>query len=260
MRDLLDPGAGPAEPDPVRRAQAAMARHPLPRRFYAEVQVREGDGGHAILLDGRPARTPGRKPLALTTATAAELLAQEWRAQTDVIDPARMHATRIANTGIDSVGARLSEVQADVAAYAASDLVCYRAGEPEGLVARQNAAWNPVIDWAADSLGVRLILAEGVVHQSQDERGLAAIAARVGAETHPVRLAALHVLTTMSGSALIALMTAAGDVTAEEAWSAAMVDEDWNADLWGRDIEAEARHTRRKEEFLSAAALLRALL
>ncbi|MGL4240851.1 MAG: ATP12 family chaperone protein, partial [Beijerinckiaceae bacterium] len=204
-------------------------------------------------------RTPGRRPLALSTAAAAEVLAAEWRAQEAVIDPARMHATRIANTGIDSVGERLAEVQADIASYAGSDLVCYRAGEPEGLVARQNAAWNPIVDWAAASIGARMLLAEGIVHQTQPEAALAAVRTRVQQETHPVRLAALHVMTTMSGSCLIALMAAAGDMTAEDAWSAGMVDDDWNASLWGRDAEAEARHARRREEFLAAAALLQAL-
>jgi chaperone required for assembly of F1-ATPase len=259
MRDVLYPDHEPSDPNPMKRAQAAMARTALPKRFYAAVGIEEGEGGHQLLLDGRAARTPGRHPLALPTAAAAELIAAEWRAQKEVIDPARMHATRIANTAIDSVGQRVPEVQADIAGYAASDLVCYRAGEPDGLVARQNALWNPIVAWAASAIGARMILAEGIVHQPQQDDALAAVRAHVARETAPIRLAALHVATTLSGSALTALMTAAGALAAEDAWAASMVDEDWNADLWGRDAEAEARHARRKEEFLAAAALLRTL-
>ncbi len=259
MRDMLYPEHQPSDPNPMKRAQAAMARTTLPKRFYNDVGIAEVEGGHRLLLDGRPARTPGRNPLALPTAAAADLVAAEWRAQADVIDPAVMHATRIANTAIDSVGQRLAEVQADVAGYAASDLVCYRAGEPEGLVQRQNARWNPVVAWAAETIGARMVLAEGVIHQAQPAASLEAVRAHVAREGEPIRLAALHVLTTLSGSALIALMTAAGALKAEDGWTASMVDDDWNADLWGRDEEAELRHARRKAEFLAAAGLVRAL-
>jgi chaperone required for assembly of F1-ATPase len=259
MRDILYPVSGPSDPNPMKRAQAAMARQPLPRRFYSNVEIQEREGAYAIHLDGRLARTPGRNPLALATRRAAEMLAAEWKAQVDVLDPGRMHATRIANTGIDSIGQRLAEVQADVAAYAATDLVCYRAGEPDGLMRRQRAAWDPVVDWAHSELGARVVLAEGIMHQEQDDAVLSAIRARVATEREPVRLAALHVLTTMSGSCLIALMMAAGALSADAAWAASLVDEDWNADLWGRDAEAEALRALRRNEFDAAAALLAAL-
>jgi chaperone required for assembly of F1-ATPase len=259
MRDILHPEFPLSDPNPMKRAQNAMARQALPKRFYRDVTVAESGGLHAILLDGRPARTPGRNPLALDSPAAAELLAAEWRAQADVVDPAVMHATRIANTGLDAVSKRLPEVQADVASYAGSDLVCYRAGEPEGLVARQNELWNPVVAWAREALGAGMMLAEGVMHVAQAPEALAAVEAVVRAERHPVRLAALHVLTTMSGSCLIALKFRSGVLDVAEAWRAATVDEDWNASLWGRDEEAEARMARRRAEFGAAAALLAAL-
>ncbi len=258
MRDILDPEIRPSDPDPMRRAQEAMARRPLPKRFYKLAQISEIEGAFVISLDGRPARTPGRNLLTLPTRAAAELIVAEWMAQGDVIDPARMHATRMANTAIDSVGGRLAEVQADIAGYAGSDLVCYRAGEPEGLVRRQDEAWNPVVAWAADNLGARMTLAEGVIHQSQSPEALAAVRTAITQEQDAIRLAALHVLTTISGSCLIALMLRAGAIDAGKAFSASIVDEDWNADLWGRDAEAEARLARRREEFLAAAALLKA--
>jgi chaperone required for assembly of F1-ATPase len=259
MRDILDPAFQPSDPNPMRRAQSAMARQVLPKRFYKSVQIVEKDQLFAISLDGRAALTPGRNPLALPTRAAAEVIAREWQAQVDVIDPAVMHATRIANTAIDSIGQRLAEVQSDIAGYAGSDLVCYRASEPPGLVEAQNAAWNPVVAWAADVLGARLVLAEGVIHQAQPDAALEAVRNAVAVETDVICVAALHVMTTMSGSCLLALMTSARALTPEVAFAASMVDEDWNAALWGRDAEAEARNERRRAEFLAAATLLLAL-
>jgi chaperone required for assembly of F1-ATPase len=259
MRDILYPDVGPSDPNPMKRAQNAMARHSLPKRFYKEVTVVEVEGGFGILLDGREARTPGRNHLRLDTRKAADLLAAEWQAQAEIVDPATMHATRISNTGLDSVGARLADVQADIAGYAASDFVCYRAGKPKGLAARQIALWDPVVAWARQALGAQFMLAEGIVHVAQSPVALDRVTSAVGAEVHPVRLAALHVLTTLSGSCLIALMFRAGAVEESEAWAAATVDEDWNISLWGSDAEAETRMARRREEFLAAAGLLRAL-
>jgi chaperone required for assembly of F1-ATPase len=255
LRDILYPPVEPSDPNPMRRAQNAMARVALPKRFYKSVEVVEKDGAYAIALDGRSALTPGRKPLALPATAAAELIAAEWRAQADVIDPAVMHATRMANTAIDSVVARLVEVQADVAAYAGSDLVCYRTGEPEGLVARQRDAWDPVVDWAADRLGARMVLAEGVMHQAQTPEALAAVRDRVFAINDPIALAALHVMTTMTGSCLIALMAADGRLSSEAAWAAATVDDTWQAEQWGFDEEAQQRMERRRHEFAAAVAL-----
>jgi chaperone required for assembly of F1-ATPase len=259
MRDILHPDIQPSDPNPMRRAQLAMARQPLPKRFYREVLTVEADGVHAIHLDGRAARTPGRNLLALPTAAAAEVVALEWRAQEGVIDPARMHATRIANTAIDSLGGRLDEIRADIARYASSDLVCYRAEEPEGLAARQREAWDPVLDWARSHVGADFQLAGGIIHVDQPPAALAAVATALAREGETMRLAALHVLTTLSGSCLIALKFGAGAIGAEAAFAASTIDEDWNADAWGRDAEAEARQDRRREEFLAAAALLAAL-
>jgi chaperone required for assembly of F1-ATPase len=259
MRDILNPDFAPSDPNPMKRAQTAMARQALPKRFYKAVTVGETDAGYAILLDGRQARTPGRNLLALSTHAGASLLAAEWEAQAEVVDPASMHATRIANTAIDSVGDRLVEVQADIAGYAASDLVCYRAGETEGLARAQEAAWGPVVRWAEHALGARFILVEGVMHRPQSDAALAAVRDAVCAQTHVVRLAALHVMTTISGSCLLALMAEAGSVSPEDAWTAASVDEDWNARFWGQDADAQARQARRRDEFIAAARLLKSL-
>ncbi len=259
MSDSTDFGPTPSDPNPMKRAQVAMARQPALRRFYKDVAIVEWPDGFAITLDGRQARTPGRRALALPCAAAAEVVAAEWRAQGETIEPSRMHATRIANTALDSFEGRIPEVQADVAAYAASDLVIYRAGEPDGLVASQNRRWNPVVAWAEATLGTRFTLAEGIMHQPQSEAALAAVRAAVERRTDSIGLAALHVCTTLTGSCLIALMAAEGALSGEEAWEASIVDEAWNASLWGWDEEAERRLAARKEEFLAAHALVRAL-
>jgi chaperone required for assembly of F1-ATPase len=260
MRDILYPDHAPSDPNPMKRAQNAMARHLLPKRFYQEATVGAASGGHALLLDGKMAKTPGRNGLVLPTPAAAALIASEWNAAVDVINPARMHATRMANTAIDSLGGRIVEVQADVAGYAASDLVCYRASDPEGLVMSQNQHWNPVVQWAEESLKTRFVLAEGIIHHPQSDAALNSVKARVATIDQPVALACLHVITTISGSCLIALMFAAGAVPGDDAWSASIVDEDWNASLWGRDEEAETRLAHRKQEFLAACGLLRAVM
>jgi chaperone required for assembly of F1-ATPase len=251
--------AEPSDPNPMKRAQSAMARQAPLRRFYARVDVTEGPDGFGVALDGRPARTPGRRPLAVPARAGAEAIAAEWLMQGETIEPARMHATRIANTAIDSFEGRIEEVQDDIAAYGASDLVFYRADEPEGLVEAQSRRWDPIVGWAEARVGNRLTLAEGVIHQAQTEAAQAAIRAAVGRWRQPVALAALHVMTTLTGSCLIALMAAEGDLGAEEAWQASIVDESWNASLWGWDEEAERRLAARRDEFMAAHSLARAL-
>lgn len=243
--------------DPLRAAQAA-ARAARPRRFYRTVSVEPRAAGHVVLLDGREVRTPARHALALPSPALAEAVAEEWRAQEAVIDAVRMPVTRLANSAIDGVASAMDDVRADISRFAEADLVCYRAAEPEGLVAAQCAHWDPVIDWARGRLGVRVVLAEGVMHVAQPpearERIDAALAAR-----GPLELAAVHVMTTLTGSCLIALAVADGRLSAEAAWAAAHVDEDWQISQWGEDAEATARRASRWHD-MEAAARVAALL
>lgn len=258
IRDLLYPD-DPAQPkDAFVSARQAMKK-PLPKRFYKDVTVEPGEGGHLILLDGKRARTPARNLLALPTDAAAQLVAAEWAAQTTEIDPAEMHATRIVNIGLDRVGAVRAEVIDEIVKYAGTDLVCYRADAPEGLVTRENAAWNPVLEHVRRHHGARFVLSQGIGYAEQAPAALAAIRAAYGRVESPLALAALHTLVTLSGSALIALSFADGVITAEDAFAAASVEEDWNTHLWGEDAEAAHRRARRQREFMSAAALFRAL-
>jgi chaperone required for assembly of F1-ATPase len=254
--DGLPQHGGPI--DPVEMARADL-RKPLPRRFYAAVAVAPQAGGHGVLLDGRGARTPARQPLVLPTEAAAEAVAAEWRSQAEVIDPAAMPLTRLANTALDGVAAQIAPTVAEIVNYAGSDLVCYRAGEPEALVVAQAAAWDPILSFAREALGARFVCAEGVVFVAQPAPALAAVRAAVesiaAAPAAPFRLAALHVMTTLTGSALVALAVAHAAMTAENAWTAAHVDEDHQMRLWGADDEALARRARRWAEMDAAVRL-----
>jgi chaperone required for assembly of F1-ATPase len=260
MRDLLwyDPSTPPeepiVEPDPVRRAQAAM-RKDLPKRFWKDVAVEVVANGHRILLDGRPVRTPGKRELVMPRPELAEGIAAEWRAQATYLDPSTMPLTRLANSVVDGVVDRRAEVAADAAKYAATDLVCYRADAPERLVERQTAAWDPVLDWIEETLGARFLVGEGVIHVAQEAEALKAVAAAVEA-FEPWSLAGLHTVTTLTGSVLIGLRLAAGRMSPDEAWTAAHVDELWSLELWGADEEAEARLAARRREFDAAVLFL----
>jgi chaperone required for assembly of F1-ATPase len=253
MRNLLDDLV--AGDGPMQRAQRAM-RPELPRRFYKEARAVERDGAFALELDGRPARTPARNRLAVPQRALGDMLADEWNALGETIDPARMPLTRLVNVAIDRVEGEGDAVAADIARYAASDLVCYRAGAPAGLVDAQQGAWNPVLDWARDELHARFTLSEGVRYVEQPAEARATVHAAVNAVERPFGLAALATMTALTGSVLIALMLARGALSADAAWNAGYVDEHWNAAQWGEDAEARARLNARRGEFDAAAKVL----
>lgn len=227
----------------------------LPKRFYTAVATAERPEGHVLELDGRPVRTPARHLLAVPTPVLAMALATEWAAQGERIDPATMPLTRLVNAALDGVAGEIEAVRADVAAYAGSDLLCYRPDGPEGLVSRTNELWNPVIDWAERDLGARMVLAEGVMPVDQDPVAMARLAAAVPAGP-PLLVAATHVLTTLTGSALLALALVYGRLDFETAWASANADEDWNWSLWGADEEAVARRIARTADARTAALVV----
>jgi chaperone required for assembly of F1-ATPase len=256
MRDLFDEAAGQSPLDPqeaVRRATRAPQR----KRFYAEAGVGETEGGFTVTLDGRPIRTPSGRIVAVPAREIADAVAAEWEAQTETIDPLTMPLTRFANSVVEAVVDRAELVADDVAKYLGSDLLFYRAGHPEALVAREAKHWDPVLFWAADGLGAHFILAEGVMHVSQPETAVAA--ARAALPADPWSIAAVHVVTTLTGSALLALALAHGVYDPDQVWAAAHVDEDWNAEKWGVDEEVAARRAARLVDFEAASRILRAL-
>lgn len=240
--------------NPIGTAQR-LSRPELPGRFYKVAAIAPTEGGFVLTLDGRPARTPGKRPLAAPTAALAEMMAAEWDAQGDRIDPSTMPLTRIVNVAIDGVAGKMADVGAEVVRYAGSDLICYRADGPQGLIDRQNEAWSPLVAWARDDLGARLVLAEGVIHVDQEADTIAAIEGIV-APLDALQLAALHTMTTLTGSAIIALAVFRGRLTAEQAWAAAHVDEDWQMDQWGRDEIALANRAARWREMKAAATIV----
>jgi chaperone required for assembly of F1-ATPase len=244
--------------DPMRAAQKNMRPVEL-KRFYEKAGVAPVGAGFALHLDGRSARTPGKNALAFPTEAAAKLAALEWDGQGATIDPAAMPVTRIANSAIDGVAAAMAETRAEIAAYAETDLLFYRAGAPEKLAALQIAAYDPALDWAHDAFGVRFVLAEGIIHVRQPERSLAGIRAALSAVEEPIALAALHVMTSLTGSILLALGVFRGAFSAAEAWRIAHVDEDFQISQWGEDDDAMARRAARWRDMEAAAALAAAL-
>ena len=260
MRDLFEEIFANGPLDPIEAARRAM-RPQLRRRFYQRCEVDEADGQFRVVLDGRPVKTPARRLLAAPTRALSQALAAEWQAQRDVIDPAKMPLTRLANTVIDGVSTRPAGVAADVEKYLASDFVCYRAESPAGLVARQTSAWDPILAWAEHALGARFVPAQGMVFVAQPADALAAASAVIPRRDSRDcwRLGALHAITTLTGSALIALALMRGALSLDQAWAAAHVDEDWNMDRWGRDELALERRAARFAEMQAAATVLQTL-
>lgn len=261
MRDLLndlDADKHLSDPDPVKRAQNQM-KVPLAKRFYENVETVKVPEGFAIQLDGKLVRTPGKALLSLPTEEAAKLVAGEFANQGEKIDPMSMPVTRLVNTAVDGVANDTQAVLEDILRFASSDLLYYRAASPERLAARQAEIWDPVIDWLRGRLGVHFLLAEGVMHVEQPRESIAAIGFHLRQRGEPLRLAALHVMTSIAGSALLALAVEAKELEPEAAWTAAHIDEDWNIEHWGEDSEAVARRNARKRDFMGAVNLLRAL-
>jgi len=256
MRELFDEVAGKSPLDP-QEAVRRTTRVPHRKRFYTSAGVAEAEGGFAITLDGKPIRTPSGRQVTAPTREIAEAIAAEWNAQGEMINPLTMPLTRFANSVVEAVADRADAVADDVAKYLGTDLLFYRAGHPEALVAKEAAHWDPILFWAADTLGAHFILAEGIVHVAQPEQAVAA--ARGAFPDDPWSIAALHVVTTLTGSALLALALAHGVRDAEQVWAAAHVDEDWNIEKWGMDEEVAARRAARLVDFQAAVRILTAL-
>jgi chaperone required for assembly of F1-ATPase len=244
--------------DPVEAARRGAG--PEKRRRFCETvssAALAGVGGFEVLLDGKPAHTPAGRILAAPLAPLAQAIAAEWQAQGALINPASMPLTRLANSIIDGVSERADAVAAEVKKYLASDLICYRATSPQNLVERQAQHWDPIVSWADAALGARFLVTDGVVHVAQPDAALAAAGATVPRDAW--RLGAVHAATTLAGSALIALALAEGRLSADEAWIAAHIDEDWNIAQWGEDEFAKERRAFRFAEFAAAAMVLRLL-
>jgi chaperone required for assembly of F1-ATPase len=235
MRDVFEEIFALESLEPVDPTVAARRNmRALKRRFYNEVDVRDDPAA--------PCRS------------LAEAIAAEWRAPTEFIDPGGMPMTRLANTIIDDVALAQNEVAAEIVKYLGSDLVCYRAPTPQGLVVRQSRHWDPILAWAKAALGADFAIVQGITHVRQPDDAIAR--ARAAIPRDPWRLGAVHVVTTLTGSALIALALAHGNIGLDAAWTAAHVDEDWNMEFWGRDELGLRRRAYRFAEMTAAARVL----
>ncbi|WP_277967809.1 ATP12 family chaperone protein [Sphingomonas echinoides] len=227
------------------------------KRFWKHVAV---DAERGIRLDERPLRTPGRVPLVLPTAALAEAVADEWRAVEDgqEIDPRAMPLTGLGNAAIDRVGADPALFAAGLAHYGESDLLCYRADSPEDLVARQAAAWDPLLDWARARYDVHIEVATGILHRAQPAVTLARLADAIAARD-AFTLAALSPVVTIGGSLIAALALVERAATAEQVWDAVTLDEEYQAERWGRDPLAEAGIAARRRDFGGGVRMLELL-
>jgi len=221
------------------------------KRFWKAADVVEAGHGFTVQLDGRSVKTPAKAPLVVPTHAMAQAIATEWDAQEDTIDPNSMPVTRAANAAIDKVSHQHAEVAQMIAGYGDTDLICYRTDSPVELVERQAAAWDPLLDWAADTLGARLKPITGLMHSPQDPKALAALAQRVH-HMDAYRLTAFHDLVGLSGSLIIGFAALHDLHKIEALWQVSRIDETWQEELWGVDEEAQKQAARKESEFLAA--------
>lgn len=224
------------------------------RRFYKDATVAPAPGGFGLRLDGRVLRTPGKAELIAPTRALAEAVAEEWRSQGATVEPATMPMTQLLNTAIERVPPRRAEIAAEIAAYAETDLVCFRAAGPPDLVARQDAAWDPLLDWLAERHGARLTATRALT-ATQPAASLGALRALIDAQPD-VPLSGLHFATGVCGSLVIGLALAQGRLDAAGAFAAAQLDELAQMERWGRDEEAVRRLERIRDDIGAAERFL----
>lgn len=225
------------------------------RRFWKEARACAVAGGHGVQLDARPLMTPAKAPLIVPSATLAHAIAAEWAAQEGQVAPATMPLTRMANSALDKVAPAHAAVVDEIAGYGETDLLCHRAEGPAELVARQAAAWNPLLDWAQAALGARLVPVAGVICRGQPPESLARLRAQVAA-VDAFALCALHDLVALSGSLVIGLRAMQQGADMADLWARARVDEAWQEEQWGRDDEAAAQAQAREAAFMAARRFL----
>ncbi|SFR96856.1 ATP12 family chaperone protein [Yoonia litorea] len=227
-----------------------------PKRFWKEASVSEENDGYGVLLDGRPVRTPAKAALLVPTKAMAEAIASEWDAQEKEVDPRTMPVTKGANAAIDKVRHQREEVIALLAEYGDSDLLCYRAAGPDALVTRQKENWDPMLDWAANALGARLFVGEGVMHVPQTEKALLRLRDEL-VDLDEFALAGAHDLISISGSLVLAIAVMKGAISEDEAWRLSRIDEHWQIEQWGEDEEAAASEEAKRVAFFDAARFFR---
>lgn len=225
------------------------------KRFYKTVSVAPADGGFAVLLDNRPVKTPGRNALILPNEKLAQAIAAEWRGQGGDVVATTMPLLRLANTVIDGVVANRDEVIGAILRFGENDLLCYRAHQPPELAARQTAGWDPALDWAAQRYGARMRVASGLTHVDQSPQALAALRQALQG-FDPFTLGALHVIASVTGSTVLALAVADGFLSGARAFELSRIDETYQAEKWGEDVEAAKRTAALAHELDRAVELI----
>jgi chaperone required for assembly of F1-ATPase len=221
------------------------------KRFWKSASAVEVDGGFSVELDGRIVKTPAKQALLVPTHAMARAIAVEWDAQEGAINPNTMPVTKTANAAIDKVTVQHAEVADMLAAYGDSDLLCYRAAAPEELVARQAERWDPMLDWAADALDVRLLPRTGVIHAPQEPLEVEKLYHRTHA-LDAFELAAFHDLVSLSGSLILGFAAALDARPTQQLWELSRLDETWQEEQWGEDEDATALAEIKREAFLHA--------
>ena len=227
------------------------------KRFYKDVSVGPAEGGFAVLLDGRPVRTPGRHMLVLPTEKLATAIAQEWQAQGGQVIAATMPLLRLANTVVDGVAVNRAGVLDTILRFGENDLICYRAHQPLELVKRQAEAWDPLLNWVAQKHGANMRVAQGLTHVDQAPETLLALRSALEAES-PFTLGALHVIASITGSAVLALAVADGFISGANAFVLSRIDEAYQTERWGEDAEAAQRSANLARELDKAVELMTA--
>ncbi|WP_208441825.1 ATP12 family chaperone protein [Bartonella raoultii] len=256
MREILNHFDRPLKENHSVQKIQNLSCQPLAKRFYKEVKVVCEEGGFSLLLDGCPVKTPAKRHFLVPTEVFAAFIAQEFENQKQVIDPAKMPMTRLVNTVIDGIADDMQVVFEDLLRFVACDMIFYRAQTPKELAQRQCKQWDPLLDWAEEKLGARFHVTEGLMHIEQSREAVQAISIYLRKVDSPYMLAALHTMTTLTGSALIALAVAARKIEADYAWNIAHLDEDWMIEQWGADEEAMMRRAHKKVEFDAATTII----
>lgn len=223
------------------------------KRFWKTAIAESCEGGFTVRLDGRAVKTPAKSAFVLPTLAMAQAAAAEWDAQQGAVKPDTMPVTRSANSAIDKLVPQFDAVVGLLAAYGASDLLCYRAIGPEGLVARQAAGWDPLIAWAGSELGAPLVVTSGIVHVDQPPATVARLHA-LTAGFSPFQLAGFHDLVAISGSLILAFAVTRNRIAADEAFALSRIDEAWQAEFWGVDEDAAALEATKRQAYLEASS------
>ena len=225
------------------------------KRLYSKAEPVPREHGYGIAIDGRPVKTPGKGDLTVPTGALAAAIAEEWNTQEGEVRPATMPLTRLATTTLDRVATQRKTVVQQTANYAGTDLLCYRAGHPPALAARQQTVWQPLIDWAVLRYDAPLSVTNGVIPKNQATTSLRAFAAAV-TELDDFALTALHLATTACGSLVLGLALLEGRIDAAEAFAASQLDESFQIEAWGEDPEQLERRRALAADIEAAACFI----